>query len=144
MFAKFARHYSTPSTKKATATTDKRYTLLRDMLYSETARHETSAVNTPLDFTTEQREEHELIERMWCLEKMKEQDALRRFLAIQRVSMHNAALALEVASPRLFAAACGIECEDGVARKRDYVQGEDVYLFSPKLRIPTETLPNKI
>jgi len=124
-----AKRFATSTTKKAATISDKRNSLLRDILYSEDARS-----TELLEFTDDERSQHELIERMWCLTKQNEKDARDELLALQLRSMREAALALEIADPKLFASACG---------NSEYKQGDDVYLFSPKLRAPTETLPNK-
>ena len=121
------RTFAVQSKKKTVSSTDKRYPVLKELLYSDEKRPD-------FNFTPEQRQQHELIERMWCLSKQREKDETEILLRNQYISMRQAALALEKADPRLFKAATEI---------KEYDPLEPVSTFSPKLRIPTTTLPKE-
>ena len=125
----FRRSYaiqSVSSKKSTAATADKRYTLLKQVLYSDQKR-------TPTSYTKDQQDQHTLVERMWCLEKQREKDAQNALLDAQFVGMRKAALALEKMDMRLFMEA---------TRVMEYTQGETIHTFPLKLRVPTNT-PSK-
>ncbi len=127
VFGRTLRMASTKSLPKTPAKTiiDKRYTLLKDILYFKSTRPEIS-------LTEFEREQHEVIERMWALQKEREVLNLEENLRKKYTVMRRAAEELERIDERLFKGACISEAEG-------YESGQAVQPFSGKLRVPVDT-----
>ncbi len=102
-------------------TSDKRYQIIQAMLYGNNTHR-----MLPVLYNNG-REQHEIIERLWCLEKEKEAVELKRRLQNKYVSMRLAIEALESMNKRMF--------DEAIKKDVQFQQ------FPLKMRVPTETLP---
>ncbi len=116
----FASKTDQASARKQKTGSDKRYEMIQDIMYGNKTHR------TLFKMNEEMKEQHEVIERMWCLEKQREADRLQTSLKNKYVAMRSALEALEKVDKRLF---------DEAIRKE-----EKVVTFPLKLRVPTETI----
>ncbi|KAJ3023669.1 hypothetical protein HKX48_001893 [Thoreauomyces humboldtii] len=123
---------------KDATTADKRYQLIREMLYDRTVPTTPArpvklptaeSVSCPVVIGDSTVAQMDTIERAWAMEKQKEAAAKVAELRDMYESMREAMVQLEKTDVRLFEAA-----KVGAARK-------DVTVFPRRLRVPTETPP---
>ena len=113
--------------KAKTVVSDKKLNLLKEILYNPTPRP------TPT-FADEAHEQHEIIERVWALQKEREAMAFRERLQRKYKCMREAVEKLKETDERLFRLATAEEA---------YQPGDPVHRFPGKARVPTETPPLK-
>lgn len=113
--------------KKALLSSDKRYPLIRKMLYD-------NPPPPPPIFTPQQQEQHEIIERTWCLVRQRSEMLFKQNMKLRYQAMHNAVSALERVNHRLYLLATR-------SSNTEFKNGDLVYRFSGKLRVPTHTPP---
>ena len=122
--------YRCVSIKATSKTADKGGNDSRNQLITNALYSPQPSPPLPTSISTEQ---HELIERMWALEKWKEAELYSNQLKAQYESMRKAMCALRASDPFLFEGAC----------KKDVdADGRDKIVSFPKrFRVPTETPP---
>jgi hypothetical protein len=106
-----------------TVVSDKKLAILKEVLYNPASR------NAP-QMNDEAMEQHEVIERMWALQKQRDAIAFRERLQRKYNTMRQAVEKLKETDERLFRLAT-----EGEA----YQPGDDLFRFSGKIRVPTET-----
>ncbi|KAJ3091791.1 hypothetical protein HK102_013436 [Quaeritorhiza haematococci] len=121
--------------KKKDMAGDKRYQVLKSMLYEGPGRTKPTPSTTTLtaspELSPEQLEQREVIERMWALTKQREAGAQMEELKRKYISMRKAIEELEKTDRRLFEGAV----------KREEGDPDAVVQFPRKLRVPTYTPP---
>jgi large subunit ribosomal protein L40 len=135
---------STPGAKRKVDSTlmgDKRYQTIKDMLYGPNS----PAVDAALEAKSPQSQmklqsqeevddwnRKEIIERVWCLLKMREEEERKATLEAKYRSMRAAMEELERTDKNLF---------EGTKRQKDAFGRPEMILFPRNLRVPTESPP---
>ncbi|KAJ3410357.1 hypothetical protein HDV05_003860 [Chytridiales sp. JEL 0842] len=114
---------------------DKRYQLIKDMLYKQPATQPDTIQESESDH-----EKKEIVERIWSLLKSREAKAQEESLMNKYKSMRMAMEELEKTDKRLFIGTGVTNAEQ--ARQKDESATEHSFIAFPRrMRVPTETPP---
>ncbi|KAJ3220113.1 hypothetical protein HDU67_006869 [Dinochytrium kinnereticum] len=126
--SRIAASSSSQPRRKEQGISDKRYNVIKDMLYKPDASKPSKKM------TQEESDRREIIERVWCLTKIKEARRIEEELLRKYRSMRLAMEELKKTDERLFAGT-GAVMEGGEG------SGKIEALFPRRLKVPTETPP---